>query len=238
MNIAICDDDIKWIEKEEEYLSYWKEMNITCNSFYNGEQLIEAYKNKNTPYDLIFLDMEMENMSGIEVADKIRRLDKYVYIVFVTNHEKYMKESFKCLPFDFLVKPVEFEEFSDVFNRVIKNLKTDKKALLIEEDRKSIRLLYNEILFVQSINHCIYIQTFSKTYKTYKKTMSEISKELSDMLFVQVHKSYIVNMNHIRELSKNELKLRDYTHPIPLGGSYKETAKKKIILFEERKYLL
>ena len=238
MNIAICDDDIKWIEKEEEYLSYWKEMNITCNSFYNGEQLIEAYKNKNTPYDLIFLDMEMDNMTGIETANKIREIDKYVYIVFVTSHEKYMKESFKCLPFDFLVKPVEFKEFSEILNKVIKNLEIEKKSIIIEESRKFIRLLYSEILFVESINHCIYIYTFSQIYKTYKKTMTEINKELSDMLFVQVHKSYIVNMSYISEISKNELRLRGYDNYIPLGGSYKETAKKRIMLFEERKYLI
>ena len=114
MNIAICDDNQQYINQTEEYFSKVGDKNINHDAFYSGEELVKAYENGFGDYDVIFLDMEMGGLTGIETANIIRKQDKHVIIVFVTSHTKYMQECFECSPFRFLIKPVAEQDMLKV----------------------------------------------------------------------------------------------------------------------------
>ncbi len=110
MKIAVCDDNPKHINTLENSLfeiSKARNIKIDCDAYQSGEELAAAYQTKSERYDVIFLDMEMDGLNGIDTANAVRELDEYVIVVFVTSHTEYMKDSFKCSPFRFLVKPVD-----------------------------------------------------------------------------------------------------------------------------------
>ena len=99
------------------------------------------------------------------------------------SHRKYMQKSFECLPFRFLLKPIDFNEFKELILKLINMVEEDKQALVFNEGRNIIRLLYDEIIFVQSIDHRICIKTINKIYQTYSFQMSKIQEKLSCLLY-------------------------------------------------------
>lgn len=127
--------------------------------------------------------------------------------------------------------------FKDIVLKLINELEKDKKALVFNEGRDIKRLLYEDIVFIQSIDHCICIKTTDRLYNTYTFKMSDIQSELNDSRFVQVHKSYIINISYIREISKNSVAMMEYSHEIPVSVTRREELIRRIMLFEERKHL-
>lgn len=122
INIAICDDNIEHINILEKYLFEISSVKIECDIYQSGESLIDAYKNNIERYDVVFLDMEMNELNGIETANLIREFDEHIIIIFVTSHTEYMRESFKCSPFRFLLKPVDVDELKTVVYDMCKKL--------------------------------------------------------------------------------------------------------------------
>lgn len=115
LNIAICDDNTEHINILEKYLFEISNIKIECDVYQSGESLIDAYKNNVERYDVVLLDMEMEELNGIETANLIREFDEHIIIIFVTSHSEYMKESFQCQPFRFIEKPLDYDELKKIF---------------------------------------------------------------------------------------------------------------------------
>lgn len=239
MRIALCDDDKICINNTEQYLNNINEVDFEYDVFYSGETLLNTYNEQGRIYDAIFLDMEMgENeLNGISIANAIRSLDKQVIIVFVTNHTKYMIDSFVCAPFRFLIKPVDFNTFKTIFFKILEKLEEDKSTLLLKKGRKKIRLLHEDILFFQSIDHNTCIQTKKEVHDIYL-SLSDLRKKLNPNVFVQIHRSYIININHISSVFKNEVCIRGYSHYLPISNTYKKEFEKKVFLLEEKERLL
>lgn len=209
MRIAICDDDKKYIDILEEYIERLKVKALDYDVYFNGEEIVKAYENKGERYDAVFLDMEMENVDGIEAANRIRKIDKQVIIVFVTSHSKYMQESFQCTPFRFLVKPLTFEEFEDVYNKVNIKFNEEPGVFIFQENKTKIRV-----------------------------GMTEITKLLDKDTFVRVHRAFIVNMKYVYKIYDSKIILHEYEQEIPVGRTYSNDLEYAFLNFKERKYLL
>ena len=138
MNIAICDDNNDYINTLENYIDDLKVKNLEHDVFYSGEELLNEYKNNEANYDAIFMDMEMGELDGIETANLIRQFDRNVIIVFVTSHKKYMQRSFQCMPFRFLIKPINFSDFEEVFREVCIKLDDDPETFIFLENATAI----------------------------------------------------------------------------------------------------
>ena len=119
INIAICDDDRMVTESLEKMLyEMAAESNIAihCESFYDGAALAEVISEQRSYFDLIYLDIEMDDMDGIHTALALRDMALPILIVYVSAHEEYLKELFRTEPFRFLSKPVERAELREVFH--------------------------------------------------------------------------------------------------------------------------
>lgn len=236
LKIAICDDEDNSISILSDYINKIKNYNVNITEFKSGEDLLQEYEKSNEKYDIIFLDMEMEQMNGIETANKIREQDRNTIIIFVTSHKKYMEHSFECRPFRFLVKPVDFMKFRDAFIKACETIELEHPYLIFQDGRNIIRLLYEDILYFENRSHWVYIYTFDSEYKTYM-TFAKLLKQIDMRQFVITHKSYIINLNYFKELCRNDIKLRN-GFVIPLSRNYKNEVKLKILYFKQRKYLV
>lgn len=238
MKIAICDDNIEYINIIEKYLKGMENPKLEYDTFRSGEELISAYKNNKANYDTIFLDMEMGELDGIDTANHIRQIDRHVIIVFVTSHKKYMQRSFECMPFRFLLKPVKFDDFNKVYGEICIKLKDKPGTIVFSENRSRIRVFCDNIIFFESRLHWIVIHT--KDGKEYKirKTIKELIETIDTDTFIRIHRAFIVNLSHIYKISESDVIMHHYNNPIPISRTYKKELTDKFLDFKERKYIL
>lgn len=233
MRIAICDDNNDYINIIEDYIEKLNKSNAECDAYESGENLVFAYINHNERYDVIFLDMEMEGINGIETANKIREIDEHTIIVFVTSHTEYMKDSFKCSPFRFLVKPVEYTEFQEVFYDICKKLKKQRKTFTFTENKTRIRLFCDDIIYCESQDHWIRIYTKEQTYKICK-TLTDLHELLDKEVVCRVHKSFLINLQYVKSMKENDIQLYHCDKFIPISRSYKKSVIEEYTNFIER----
>lgn len=235
MRIAICDDNINHINIIENYIHNLRKTSVECDAYQSGEELIRAFRDGAEQYDVIFLDMEMEQLNGIETANYIREIDEHVIIVFVTSHTEYMRESFKCAPFRFLVKPVDGEEFKTVFYDISKKLSKQRKVFAFTENKAKIRLYCDDIIYCESQDHWIWIHTKEKTYKICK-SLTELHSQLDKDMFCRVHKSFVINFLYIKTIKDNDAELYHCDKTIPISRSYKKKVLEEYTNFLERDF--
>lgn len=233
ISIAVCDDDTKHIAILEKYLFEISDIKIECDAYQNGESLVNAYKNSIEKYDVVFLDMEMEKLNGIETADRIREFDEHVIIVFVTSHSEYMKESFRCQPFRFIEKPLDYDELKKIFCDIKDKLSKKRKVFSFTENKTRVRLFCDDILYCESRAHWVWIYTKDQAYKICK-TLSEVYEQLDREMMFRVHKSFVVNFNYIFTIKENNIRLYHCDKLIPVSRSYKKAFLEEYTNFIER----
>lgn len=235
INIAICDDNIEHINILEKSLFEISSVKIECDIYQSGESLIDAYKNNIERYDVVFLDMEMKELNGIETANLIREFDEHIIIIFVTSHTEYMRESFKCSPFRFLLKPIDVDELKTVVYDMCKKLSEKRNVYAFTENKTKVRLFHDDIIYLESQDHWIWIHIKEKTYKVCK-SLSEIHTQLGNMMFCRVHKSFVINFHYIKTIKENDVQLYYCDKFIPISRMYKKEVLNEYTNFLEREF--
>lgn len=199
MNIAVCDDE-KILREQLQELLWNQEMSCkieSVDSYETGSGLLAARKR----YDIIFLDIQMEGMNGIETARMLRKRNEEAVLIFVTGLKDYVFEAFDVAAFHYLLKPVQEEKFAEVFERaVVEAEKSDQKEygtkqLLIRRRNRSIKLEKAQILYVESRQRKVLIHTMQESLEAYA-TMNGLEKELGEQ-FYRCHRGYLVNLSCI-----------------------------------------
>jgi len=236
MRVAICDDEKSQISIIEEYIENLdiEHSKLYIESFKDGESLCNYYLNNSNPFNIIFLDMEMPGINGIETAIKIRNMDSGVIIIFITSHSQYVYDCFDASPFRFLVKPVSFNDFSKIFNMALLKAKKEDNFLFISTKGLDIRLNFNDILYFESIKRQTSAHTKDSEYLFYSK-ISDLIENIRSEDFIFVHRSFIVNMNHIKMILPDKIILENGIE-IPLSKKNKRQVREKHLKFIERSY--
>ncbi len=214
-NIAVCDDEATEIEYLTSLVSDWANKagnTAVIDSFPNAESFLfqyEEYKN----YDILLLDIEMGKMNGIDLARKIREQNKDIQIVFITGFEKYISVGYDVAALHYLMKPVKPEKLSEVLNRAADNIVKSSPVLFVDSGGENIRLRLSDIFFVEAAGHSVIINT-SDSEITINQPLASFFDSLGDR-FVYAHRSYVVNLEHIKRISKSEILLdNDKTVPV------------------------
>lgn len=237
MFLAICDDSRAYINSMEKYLRELNMFSLVYDIFESGEELVDLYQNGKASYDVIFLDMEMKGLDGIQTANQIREFDKKVLIVFVTSHTEYMLKSFECLPFRFLVKPVTQSDIQKVIGEILLKLQEEPQTFIFTERKNRIRLFCDDILFFENQGHWVLVYTKETQYEIYQ-SFYHLYERLDKNTFCRVHKSFIVNYKYIKEIKEKDICLYDYDQTIPFSRTYKKELINGFLNFKERKYLI
>lgn len=234
--IAICDDNLEFLDSFEVLVK--KYIEPYCNEFSidkytNGVSMLAIHRQ--APFNVIFLDIDMPIESGLDIAKEFRSSDNRVYIIFVTNHTKYVYDSFEVQPFNYIVKSnnQSFErKLSSVIKSLFNHLKQNQIIILDDSKNGCISVRYNEIKYIESKQHyCVFHINSKKTDKTtYKirKSISELENELTYYDFVRTHKKFVVNLSYILSIDKNNrfVNFKDGTN-LSLGPVYKAEVEKR-----------
>ncbi len=214
-NIAICDDEITETEYLTSIIMDWShktENNTVINSFPNAESFLFHYEEYKY-YDFLLLDIEMGKMNGIDLARKIREHNKDLQIIFVTGFEKYIADGYDVAALHYLMKPVKPEKLCEVLNRAVNNIGKSFPTVFVNADGENIRLRLSDIFYIETAGHSLIINTVDSQI-TVNQSMSSFFENLGDG-FVYTHRSYVVNIEHIKRISKTEIVLdNDITVPV------------------------
>lgn len=208
LNIAICDDDAKEFEPLCHLLdicSFQFNIDLHIDTYTNAQALLTRYRESTgAPYQLLFLDIEMPDGSGITLADVIKRnFDHHVMIVFVSNYPKYMQDSFAVHPYHFLQKPVQEVEMkqliSDILEEYTKNLSLisvvdgyDREYTLNLKD-----VYYIKVKNAKSKELCFHMREDTIPAKG---TITTWSSMLDETMFMMCSRTVLVNLSHIHYL--------------------------------------
>jgi DNA-binding LytR/AlgR family response regulator len=171
------------------------------DSFLSGEALLEVFEKEK--YDLIFLDVYMNKLTGIETAERIRDVDTQVVIVFTTTSDDFTREGYRLNAYKYLLKPLVEEDVVDALE--LATLKRDKAqgaTLAIVTDNIPVFIPFNDIIFVESSNRKSLIYTTNESYAT-TMTIDALEKLLPPPRFLRSHRSFVVNLDHVDDLEED-----------------------------------
>ncbi len=202
MKIAIC-DDITEIRREISLLIRKTCPKAEIKDFPNSEVLL----NSKADFDIIFLDIEMGDVNGMEAAKLLRqrKVVKNPIIIFVTAYPDYMEQAFDVKAFHYLIKPINKEKFTRVFSAAVKEAAGSEPFIMIKTFGDRQKLLLKDIYYIESSNKKAIFHTKKGRVEAYRK-MEELEQELSGTFF-RCHRCFLVNMEAISGYSFEEIRL-------------------------------
>ncbi len=210
MRVIICDDEKSTCARLEQMLTHFafeNSIDLETDVFFDGDALTEYLKRENAP-DLLFLDIALPGINGIEIGKYIREVlrNTNLFLVYISSKETYAMELFQNQPFDFLVKPVREERLYQVMGKIYNIISRNECNFQYKHQGTTHYMMYKDILYFQSNGRKIHIVTENKTESFYGK-LSEVEKACPERLFLRIHKSYLVNMHHVKEISYKWMKM-------------------------------
>lgn len=221
--IAICDDEKDMCNTIEKLLlAIAGESGIPTDTeiFYSGKSLFR-YLSQGNCFDLIFLDIEMDEMSGIDISEKLRKDlgDIDTEIVYVTCTTQYDRKLFDYHPLAFIAKPPEAQQLRRALELGLKKRNLRHPYFSFTYNRQTHRIPYKEILYFESVDRKVNITT-TQAVHSYYGNLSDIVKSLP-AFFCQVQRSYVINLHHIAQYGSREVTMNDEVK-ISIGKSYRE----------------
>lgn len=229
-NIGICDDEKDTCTQIADMIYEYDKRNkvgIEVMIWNTGEALYQALAGKQ-PVDLLFLDIELVSTDGIQIGRLIRQelenLD--LSIAYISSKSSYALELFKIHPIDFLIKPITKQDISDTIQEALRLYNRGNTMFAYRADGRHCRLPYREILYFYSDNKKINMVTSDTTIQFTGKL-----RDLVDVIpdnFIQIHQSYIINLNHMNECSYELVRMRGGVE-LNISQPYRKQVRKQIM---------
>ena len=222
IRIAICDDLTADIEKMKTHIiRYSKESSLQINVMsYSGQNdILTALKQADT-YDIIFLDIYMESLNGIELARHIRKQGVKSRIIFFSTSEEHALAAFGVNALQYLVKPVEYEAFTNAMKMALIDKAHREEAISIEYGHKVIKIPFENIVYVEAQRNYQYLFLTNGEPRKTRMTCSELFDYMRDRPeFVRAGASYIINLEYVVKINSKDIELTDGKKiPMPRGN--------------------
>ena len=231
MNCIIVDDNKMARAATKQLIAQVDFLNLVqeCSSPIDAFNYLKKEK-----VDLIFLDIEMPEMSGIEL---VKNLDHHPLIILITAKKEYAVEAFELDVVDYIIKPINLARFLLAVDRVkeifdnkdhkIEANETEKDYIFVRSDAVLTKVKIKEITYIQAMGDYVNIFTADKRH-TVHITLKSIEEKLPKQLFYRLHRSYLIAVNHIDNVEENTAYIGK--HPIPIGEQFKKELLKRINL--------
>lgn len=201
--VAIVEDEAGYREQVRDYIEkYGEEHHLTFEivMYEDGREIVEDGEHV---FDIIFFDIEMEEMNGMEAAGAIRQRDENVVIVFITNMAQYAIEGYSVGALDFVLKPIDYYGFSFRMTRALERVKKKETLEVMLQTATGIRRVDSgDIWYVEIDNRILYFHTNSGRYSM-RGTMQKAEEMLRDYHFVKCNHWYLVNLKYVTEIQDN-----------------------------------
>lgn len=226
MTCLIIDDEMLAQEVIEHYIFQIPclELLAKCDSATEAFTFLS-----NTVVDLIFLDIKMPGIGGLEF---LRLLKSPPKVILTTAYSEYALQGYELNVVDYLVKPIAFERFLQAVNKAMP-IPVPQQAtthiaedLFVKSDGKLIRLLAKDILYVESLKSYLLIHTIAQKIIIYSTMLNMVEQLAARTEFIRIHKSYLINKNHITVIQNNIITI--HNAELPIGAVYRTDTMKRL----------
>ena len=220
----MCDDSVEDVKNIKEIIESYNKPNIEVDVFNNPMELLD--KIQEYRYDAFFLDIDMPEMTGLQISSKIREVDVYSEIIFITVREELVFESLTFKPFSFVRKRYLKEELDKALNALFKVLDTNNICI----DENGYKIPIGEVRYIESENHRLKIFTSNNNFFYISGRISEMEKKLKVYNYIRVHSGFLVNMKYIMKYRQDYVMLYCGTD-IPVGRIYYKKSKEEFLRY-------
>ncbi|WP_452602699.1 LytR/AlgR family response regulator transcription factor [Pontimicrobium sp. MEBiC06410] len=223
LSCILIDDEPLALNLLEDYVKATPFLKLiaACNNAITAIEILEK-----EPVDLIFTDIQMPNLSGMEFSKLI--LNNKAKIIFTTAFEEFAVESYKVNTIDYLVKPISYPEFFTAANKAKQQLLQDTSQVAIDDyifvksDYKLIKIDLKDLIYVEGLKDYLKFYTVNSEKPILTlKSMKSLEEELPKSQFMRVHRSFMVNLKKITTIERNRIVFGDKY--IPVSEKYKDT---------------
>ena len=215
IRIAICDDEKHMSDHIRSMVSDFfrkKNQEISLHMFSSGEELLSY----NGHINILFLDIQMKGMDGMETARKLRADQFQGFLVFITVLKEMVFQSFEVQAYDYLVKPVDKKQFEKTMERLYASMQNaSEDSLLVQKGYEGRIIPKDEIVFCEIIDRKIYLNLASGEVVDYYERIEKLETKL-DNRFYRCHRSYLINLKHLKGY-KNGTAYMDNGKEIPVS---------------------
>lgn len=224
INCLIVDDEPLAIEILQAYVDRIDSIHLvdTCTNALKAFEIV-----KKQPIDLIFLDIQMPGLTGIEF---LKALKPAPQVIFTTAYRDYAVESYELSVVDYLVKPIAFDRFMMAVNKVVEDLPVpvsvsetssdDSPYLFLKSDRKMVKVYLKDITYIEGLKDYVRVKTTDGKEIVSLQKISYLEEKLPSDCFLRIHKSYLVSKKRIDAFSASQVEIGEVS--IPIGRSYKQ----------------
>ena len=208
MKIAICDDFLKDAQSLKKIIMQAEDSNNFSVTTYTNSQELLARVHDKVMYDILFLDIDMPGIDGIELGKRIKKNQPNIIIIFATSHPQYMLDAFDCEAFHYILKPFEPSVVLSILDRAITKYLATNKYHCIKIKTQTIRLKISEIYFIEYCQKHVIYHTDKCDFEVLD-SLNSVYQSLKDFGFIQIHQGYIVNMEKIDHFEGYSIILTD-----------------------------
>lgn len=218
----ICDDEPLALDILESYIDKISGLNLVarCDNAIEANEILQQ-----EDIDLLFLDIQMPQMTGIELVKSLQNPPK---VIFTTAFAEYAVEGFDLNAVDYLMKPIAFDRFLKAVNKVTEGMDRSTPAssddfFFVKADKKLVKIHFHEIMYIEGLKDYVIIKK-EKGRVIALQTMKSLEQKLPSNIFMRVHRSYIMNINKIKAVVGNSVEIVEGGQPkhVPIGKNYKE----------------
>lgn len=218
MNVAIVDDEKVFLKELHDKIDSLGMSDYKVCEFESGESFLSKFEKGK--FDIIILDVEMPGINGLETAEKIRESDKTVILSFLTNYSEFAIQGYEVNAFRYILKTQPDYLYMQQLQSIFDEYKQTHKAYAYSNQNMSFRYKLIDILYFEIFNRQILLHTTERNVEYYGN-LSDIYEELKGFNFIKPGKSYVVNLEHIKNIDKNFL-IMSNGDKILIGRTYKK----------------
>lgn len=232
MLIGVCDDDLNVIQdlsiRLEDYFSS-TQYDVVIQGFQQPQKLLLAAQERH--FDILFIDIMLDNEHGVNIAGEIRQsaMNEYSAIYYISSIEDYSNKLISTRPEEYLLKPITDNRLFRALDRLLISLELKNDSIHISFNQGSVKLFQRDILYVESIGRKSLIHTQGKKYAVYRK-LNDIASDLNSFYFLEIHKSYLINVRQLSVYHYDQLILIDGTI-LPVSQSKQKKVRSFIMEF-------
>lgn len=230
MKIALCDDSQIHLEALK---------NVILSTVYIGEARVEAFSSglellhkiqDGVNYDIVFLDIDMPEINGIELGKKIHDISPTTVLIFITAYPEYAIEGYECEALRYILKPYADDKIKETLGRAIEVSKAKKHFITVKVQNRWLRIFVNDIYYLECCRRHVLYHTNNRVIET-SGIFSKAYEELKSYGFFQVHQGYIVNLDKIYDFKEYDIIL-DNGMTVPVS-----VRKKNSVMIQYAKFL-
>lgn len=208
LSIAVCDDDMLDncnIIKMVKMIMEARRIPCLIRQFISGQELLAASES----FDIIFLDILMQELNGLQTAEYLRKQGKHSILIFITSSRDYVFDAYDVEAFQYLLKPVNDKKLKRVLEQALSKIEPQvKDFIMISRERQKQKIILDDVWYFEGRGRQIYIHRKEGTIAWYEQ-ISELEEQLKDKSFFRCHKSYLVNLKYVEGYNRQEAVLEN-----------------------------